>query len=121
VKTHSAYTRPRIRVIQQAVCDHYQLRTELMRERIRTKDIATARMVAMALCRTLTKHSLQDIGASFERDHGTVIHAIQKVTDWRSTDITFRIEYDTVEGLARSQVAALYPSPTKNPPPGQSG
>jgi chromosomal replication initiation ATPase DnaA len=64
-------------------------------------------MVAMALCRTLTKYSAQDIGNCFERDHGTVLNAVKNVANWRSVDMDFRQEYGEIEGRARGQLAAI--------------
>lgn len=46
----------------------------------RKKHIATARHLAMYLCRQLTDHSLPEIGNRFGgRDHTTVIYAINKI------------------------------------------
>ncbi|MDR0782193.1 MAG: chromosomal replication initiator protein DnaA [Propionibacteriaceae bacterium] len=47
----------------------------------RTANIALARQVAMYLCRDLTELSLPKIGALFERDHTTVMHAYRKISE----------------------------------------
>lgn len=41
--------------------------------------IALPRKVAMFLCREMTTESLQNIGATFNRDYATVIAAIQSL------------------------------------------
>lgn len=45
----------------------------------RTKDIAKARIIAMALCRLHTKASLHQIGRVFRRDHTCVLNAVKRV------------------------------------------
>jgi chromosomal replication initiator protein len=51
-----------------------------MSAKIRTREIATARQVAMYLCRELTNASLPKIGDEFGgRDHTTVLHAFDKI------------------------------------------
>ena len=46
----------------------------------RVANIASARQVAMYLCRELTELSLPKIGAQFGgRDHSTVLHAVRKI------------------------------------------
>jgi chromosomal replication initiator protein len=45
----------------------------------------------MFLARTLTKHSLQEIGDAFGgRDHGTVIHACKAVDNMMAQDASSR-------------------------------
>jgi chromosomal replication initiator protein len=45
----------------------------------------------MYLSRTLTKHSLQEIGDSFGgRDHGTVIHACKAVDNMMEQDSSMK-------------------------------
>lgn len=48
--------------------------------RERTQHLSIARTVAMALCREFTECSLQEIGHYFSRDHGTIIHAIKRLS-----------------------------------------
>lgn len=48
----------------------------------RVATIASARQVAMYLCREMTDLSLPKIGAKFGgRDHSTVLHAVRKITE----------------------------------------
>jgi chromosomal replication initiator protein len=45
----------------------------------------------MYLARTLTKHSLQEIGDAFGgRDHGTVIHACKAIDNMMEQDASMR-------------------------------
>ena len=69
-----------VETIQKRVTEHYQLRIGDMTSKRRPNNIAIPRQIAMYLARTLTKHSLQEIGDLFGgRDHGTVIHACKAV------------------------------------------
>ena len=67
--------------IQRTVAEYFDLRVADMTGRRRPKNIAHARQVAMYLSRKLTRNSLMEIGDAFGgRDHGTIIHAVKKVT-----------------------------------------
>jgi chromosomal replication initiator protein len=66
--------------IKKAVGEYYNVEYEGLSAKIRTKEIAHARQVAMFLCRELTNFSLPKIGENFGgRDHTTVMHACDKV------------------------------------------
>jgi chromosomal replication initiator protein len=80
-----------IEIIQKRVADHYQIRHSDMTSKRRPNNIAIPRQIAMYLSRTLTKHSLQEIGDAFGgRDHGTVIHACKSVDNMMEQDSTAR-------------------------------
>ncbi len=64
---------------------------------VKTKQIATARQIAMYLCRELTDLTLPKIGATFGgRDHTTVMHATKKI---RTELAERRQTYDHVQEL----------------------
>ncbi|HEY3754571.1 MAG TPA: chromosomal replication initiator protein DnaA [Opitutaceae bacterium] len=80
-----------IETIQKRVADHFQIRHSDMTSKRRPNNIAIPRQVAMYLSRTLTKHSLQEIGDAFGgRDHGTVIHACKAVDNMMEQDAAMR-------------------------------
>jgi chromosomal replication initiator protein DnaA len=86
-----------IETIQKRVADHYQIRHSDMTSKRRPNNIAIPRQIAMYITRTLTKHSLQEIGDAFGgRDHGTVIHACKAVDNMMEQDASVR---GTVEFL----------------------
>jgi chromosomal replication initiator protein len=71
-----------IQAIQRAVAEFFDIRTEEMRAKRRTKAVAFPRQVAMYLARELTDASLPHIGAEFGgRDHTTVMHACDRVRE----------------------------------------
>ncbi|WP_223069974.1 chromosomal replication initiator protein DnaA [Paenibacillus caui] len=76
-----------IQDIQQKVGEYYNLRLEDFKARKRTKAIAFPRQIAMYLSRELTDYSLPKIGEAFGgRDHTTVIHAHEKITQQMKSD-----------------------------------
>ena len=80
-----------IETIQKRVADHFQIRHSDMTSKRRPNNIAIPRQIAMYIARTLTKHSLQEIGDLFGgRDHGTVIHACKAVDNMMEQDAATR-------------------------------
>ncbi len=78
-----------VEMIQRAVADYYHIQVSEMRARTRVRMISLPRQVAMFLCRELTELSLPRIGEEFGgRDHTTVIHACEKISQDRQTDPT---------------------------------
>lgn len=79
--------------IKKVVAQYYNIRTNEMDSKRRTRSVARPRQVAMALAKELTNHSLPEIGSEFGgRDHTTVLHACRKVLELRESDS--RIEED---------------------------
>ncbi|WP_027405826.1 chromosomal replication initiator protein DnaA [Anaerovibrio sp. RM50] len=75
-------------VIQEVVANHFNLKVEDLNSSKRTKALAYPRQIAMYLCRELTNTSLPQIGEFFGgRDHTTVLHAHNKITEEKATDI----------------------------------
>lgn len=76
-----------IDVIQDVVAAYFNLRIEDLKSQRRTRNIAYPRQIAMYLSRKLTDMSLPKIGEEFGgRDHSTVIHAYEKISDSLNTD-----------------------------------
>ncbi|MCS7077096.1 MAG: chromosomal replication initiator protein DnaA [Bacteroidia bacterium] len=76
-----------IETIQIVVAQHFDLTVEDLNGVSRKKDIATARQIAMYLCKKLTQNSYKIIGSKFgNRDHSTVVHAFQTIENLCKTD-----------------------------------
>ena len=68
--------------IMNIVANYFNLSTDDLTGKRRSKEIANARMIAMYLCKLLTEETLERIGLEFGgRDHSTVIHACEKIGD----------------------------------------
>ncbi len=80
-----------ISVIQKVVSQHYRVPVESMRSKVRTARLTFPRQVAIFLARDLTSASLAQIGQRFGgRDHTTVIHACQKISELIDRDVSLR-------------------------------
>ncbi len=76
-----------IDVIQDVVAGYFNLRIEDLKSQRRTRNVSHPRQIAMYLSRKLTDMSLPKIGEEFGgRDHTTVIHAYEKISDGLNTD-----------------------------------
>lgn len=76
--------------IQKTVGEFFQISVEDLKDKTRKKEIVIARQVSMYLCKEYTNHSLKSIGYHFGgRDHSTVIHAVQSVSDMMDVDSKF--------------------------------
>ena len=85
--------------IQKLVAEYFKIRVADLLSSRRNRSITRPRQIAMSLAKSLTRHSLPEIGSAFGgRDHTTVLHACRKIAELRSEDR--RIDED-VETLAR--------------------
>ncbi|WP_293982776.1 chromosomal replication initiator protein DnaA [uncultured Clostridium sp.] len=76
-----------IDIIQDVVSSYFNLRVEDLKSQRRTRNVAYPRQIAMYLSRKLTDMSLPKIGEEFGgRDHTTVIHAYEKISENLKTD-----------------------------------
>lgn len=84
--------------IQRTVCEAFSISLTDMSSKRRARAVARPRQVAMYLSKKLTKRSLPDIGRRFGgRDHTTVMHAVKRITQLRSDDVTFDAQVKAVE------------------------
>jgi chromosomal replication initiator protein len=85
--------------IQKTVAEHFGIPVDLLKAKTRKKEVVTARQVAMYFAKEHTNHSLKSIGYHFGgRDHSTVIHSVQTVSDLIDSDKTFR---NTIQDLRK--------------------
>ena len=84
--------------IKKQVADYYEIDLGLLSAKIRTKEIAHARQVAMFLARELTDFSLPKIGENFgNRDHTTVMHACDKIREKSKKNQELRITLNQIK------------------------
>ena len=77
----SVYSSNNITKIQKAVADYFNITVDNLKSKKRTADINNARQIAIYLCRMTTEETTTRIGLEFgNRDHSTVLHAIEKVS-----------------------------------------
>ena len=84
--------------ILQITAKHYNVKVKDLVSKSRTQQIATARQVAMYLCKKHLDLAYGKIGAKFgKRDHSTVLHSCNQVTVRMSVDKQFRHEVEEIE------------------------
>lgn len=88
--------------IQSTVCEYFGISAESMISKTRKREIVQARQIAMYLGRSHTKTSLASIGAQIGgKDHATVLHACNTVSDLIETDRNFRQYVSDIEKQLR--------------------
>ena len=84
--------------IQRVVARHFEITPELLIGKTRKQQVVSPRQIAMYLAKRLTKSPLKIIGLHFgNRDHSTVVHAVQTVDKKCSEDPSFA---NVVESLS---------------------
>ncbi|MFA4858132.1 MAG: chromosomal replication initiator protein DnaA [Candidatus Margulisiibacteriota bacterium] len=87
-----------ISIIKKAVAEHFGVALEELDARLRTKEVALARQIAMYLARDLVKSSLPKIGEAFGgRDHTTVLHACEKIKNESKNDPAIENSLKTIK------------------------
>ena len=81
-----------IGTVQSAVCDYFNITPEELVSKSRKRQIVQARQISMYLCRNLISNcSLSTIGAQTGgKDHATVLHSCNIVSDLMATDRMFK-------------------------------
>ena len=100
---------PSVASIKAVVTAHFGLACIEMVSRRRARRYARPRQIAMMLARDLTPCSYPEIGREFgNRDHTTVMHAVQVVEKMSGEDAEFAaiLEVLRAEVLSRFRVAA---------------
>jgi chromosomal replication initiator protein len=93
-------------LIQDLVCEVFKVSKEDLLSPSRKKEVATARKVALYLCREFTKETLQSIARAFNRTHSTVLHALKEVQkSVNSQNDPLRKYIDYIAGKLKAQCA----------------
>lgn len=88
--------------IIKVVADHYNVKQDELFSKKRTQNIAFPRQVAMYLCRELADLSYPRIGELFGgRDHTTVIHAYEKISNFKNSNLAFQNELQEIIEILR--------------------
>lgn len=88
-----------IDIIQRTVADYFNLSSNELKGKKRTRQVAFPRQLAMYIARNITEASMTDVGLEFGgRDHTTVMHACQKIESRMRTDPTIE---DVIQTLIR--------------------
>jgi len=76
-----------------AVTDYYDVRLTDLQSKKRSQSITLPRQICMYLARSLTSHSLEEIGGHLGgRDHTTVLHACGKIGELEQKDSNTKLQ-----------------------------
>ena len=90
-------------LIIEVVARQYNLTSEDLTGKKRSQDIALPRQVAMYLCRSMTALSTNAIGRAFGgRDHTTVLHGCDKVSEAMESDFAFKKKVEELKGFVEN-------------------
>jgi len=93
-----------IEEIQKKVAEHFNIRITDMHSPRRSRSVARPRQVAMYLAKSITSRSLPEIGRKFGgRDHTTVMHAVRKIEELKSTDSIFNDDVELLKRMLETQ------------------
>ena len=85
------------------MAEHFNVRIADMHSARRARAVARPRQVAMYLAKQLTSRSLPEIGRKFGgRDHTTVMHAVRKIEELKTTDSSFAEDVDLLRRMLES-------------------
>ncbi len=90
-------------VIINTVSRKYGIEIDALLGKKKTKDIVSARHVAVYLIRKMTDLSLPDIGKVFNRDHSTIMHSVDKIQSEVDDSPERRKEIDDLMELVRTK------------------
>lgn len=80
-----------VEYITEVVADHFDITVSDILSSKKSRNIAYPRQICMYLCRVLTGSSQKEIGAKLgKRDHSTIIHGINKITNDLETDTSLQ-------------------------------
>lgn len=102
ITEHKPPREVRVRDIQVAVCNHFNVSILDMLSGRRTVDISGPRMVAMYLCKEFTLNSYAEIGRRFGgRDHTTIIHGHRKIEGLYGFDLKTTADVNAIRRVLR--------------------
>lgn len=89
--------------IVDAVCKFYNIKKEELLARKRTKEIASARQVAMYLISDMLDMPLEAVGNIFGKDHSTVIYAKNRVSEDMAKNKKFATEINDIRQMVKGK------------------
>ena len=94
--------------IIKAVMARYNVRQSDLQSKRRSRSVAFPRQVCMYLARTLTRHSLEEIGGYLGgRDHTTVLHAFRTIEAQAKDNKELHVTLDLLSQEIRASVGTV--------------
>ena len=93
-------------LIINVVAEHFGITSDDITSKRRNSEFVQPRQICMYLCRKLTAESLQSIGKSLgKKDHTTVIHGIDKITEEIQTNEELKNRIDIITKKIKTQIS----------------
>jgi chromosomal replication initiator protein len=92
---------PEVEDVVAAACAAFNVPPTGLFSETRTMRLCDARCAAMMILRKRNKMTLKAIGAIFDRDHGTVFHALNAFRRHMDTEPDFRQRAEVMEELLK--------------------
>jgi len=83
----------------ETVCKHYNVSKKAILGRARSQIIAKPRQILMYLLRTELNMPLEEVGRFLDRDHTTIMHGVDKITNLNSTNGDIREDIMRIKQL----------------------
>lgn len=97
--------------IQRVVAEHYGLTVDQLVSRRKPRRISEPRLMAIALCRSLTPHLEVTIAEAFCRERTLVIYAHRHALNLCESSANYLRTYTTVRNAATTALAAVHSQP----------
>lgn len=92
-----------IQMIQEIVCNYFNLEQSAIQTRSRKREIVQARQITMYLSKKYTDCSFSHIGKVVgKKDHATVLYACKTIKDQIETSKSFRSAVEEIEGKLKN-------------------
>jgi ATPase involved in DNA replication initiation len=85
------------KVVSEIVCRRYNLDLTRLVSKAREQPVVLPRQIAFYLIRSMGSVTFERIGASFGRDHGTIMHGCRSVADRIATQNGFAQEVENLK------------------------
>ena len=87
-------------LIKKHICKHFNIKQSDLESAKRSRNLSFPRQIAMYICRDLTDLSLPKVGEAFgNRDHTTVLHAVDKISTEIKSNESLR---DVIKDIEKS-------------------
>lgn len=73
-------------IIEKVISDNYQISVSELKGKKKDKKYVIPRQIAIYIARELTEISYMELGNEFGRDHSTIMHAYEKISDLLKVD-----------------------------------
>jgi|SRR6478752_2867138 len=83
------------------VCDHFSMNEQQLKGSCRDKELVHARHLIFYFLRKYTSISLKRAGQLFNRDHTTVIHGLDKLSDLMDTEPEVKAEVEMLGSMIK--------------------